>query len=452
MSNVVESGIEILRDLGDGLVMRRATPEDAGALAEFNGRIHTETVPEEPDLGVAAWTRDLLIRPHPTFKPGDFTLVEDVRTGQIVSSLNLISQTWTYGGIRFGVGRPELVGTLPEYRRKGLVRAQFEVIHRWSAGRGHLLQAITGIPYYYRLFGYEMAVNLGAGRAGFRPQIPRLPQGQEEPFKIRPAQAADLPFIARIYEEGTRRSLLNCERDEALWDYELHGKSPENVTRSEIRLIETPGGEPVGYLAHPPQLWNGMLAATSIELKPEVSWAAVAPSVVRYLETAGEALAAGAGGPVKFESFGFWVHTGHPILAVLHNSLPRERKPYAWYLRVPDLIAFLRRIAPVLEARLAGSPVVGHSGELKITFYRGGLRLVLEEGRLAVIEPWTPEPVEISGQAAFPGQTFLQLLFGYRSLEELCGAFPDCDVRTDEAWALLSALFPKQASDIWPVS
>jgi hypothetical protein len=40
---------------------------------------------------------------------------------------------------------------------------------------------------------------------------------------------------------------------------------------------------------------------------------------------------------------------------------------------------------------------------------------------------------------------------GFRSLEELEAAFPDCIVRTYEARALLSALFPKQLSDVWPV-
>ena len=53
--------------------------------------------------------------------------------------------------------------------------------------------------------------------------------------------------------------------------------------------------------------------------------------------------------------------------------------------------------------------------------------------------------------ATFPDLTFLQLLFGFRSLRELEAAFPDCLVRTPEARALLNALFPKTPSDIWPV-
>ena len=40
----------------------------------------------------------------------------------------VISQTWSYRGIPFDVGRPELVATDPAYRRRGLVRRQFQVI------------------------------------------------------------------------------------------------------------------------------------------------------------------------------------------------------------------------------------------------------------------------------------------------------------------------------------
>ena len=115
---------------------------------------------------VAAWTRDLLSGSHPTFGSDDFTIVEEAATGRIVSAMNLISQNWTYAGIPFGVGRPELVGTEPEYRKRGLVRARLKVIHALSAERGEMVQAITGIPNFYRQFGYEMAMSLGGGRQG----------------------------------------------------------------------------------------------------------------------------------------------------------------------------------------------------------------------------------------------------------------------------------------------
>ena len=119
-------------------------------------------------------------------------MVAEAETGRIVSSLNLISQTWTYEGIPFGVGRPELVGTLPEYRNRGLVRTQFDEIHKWSTERGELVQAITGIPYYYRLFGYEMALDLSGWRMGYEPNVPKLKAGEKEKFNIRLAVNNDL--------------------------------------------------------------------------------------------------------------------------------------------------------------------------------------------------------------------------------------------------------------------
>jgi GNAT superfamily N-acetyltransferase len=192
---------DIIRDLGDGLLLRRATVEDIEDLVAFHGDVHRDPDMDAPERFVAAWVRDLMERPHPTFQPGDFTVVEDGATGDIVSSLCLISQTWAYEGIEFGVGRPELVGTHPDYRRRGLVRAQMEVIHQWSAERGEKLQAITGIPYYYRQFGYEMTMTLGGGRAGFAGNVPKLKEGEAEPYLLRPATGSDLSLIAQVYQE-----------------------------------------------------------------------------------------------------------------------------------------------------------------------------------------------------------------------------------------------------------
>ena len=117
---------KILRDLGDGLILRHSTSADAEPLADFCARIHSDEGADKPDERIAAWTHDLLAKPHPTFHADDFTVVAEAGTGRIVSTLNMIPQTWTYEGIPFGVGRPELVGTLPEYRNRGLVRIQFE--------------------------------------------------------------------------------------------------------------------------------------------------------------------------------------------------------------------------------------------------------------------------------------------------------------------------------------
>ena len=296
--SVTHSTPAIFRDLGDGLIMRRSTPADADALAEFNKMVHRDEGVVEPDETVAAWTRDLLTRAHPTFGAGDFTIVEETKTGKIVSTLNTISQTWSYGGIPFGVGRPELVGTDPEFRRRGLVRAQFDVIHAWSAERGELVQAITGIPYYYRQFGYEMALVLGGGRTGLLSATPKLKEGETEPYRIRPATEEDLPFIVALDIEANRRWLIACERDEAQWRYEISGKSENNVNRLAWAIIEAASGAPIGVIGHAWRVWEGNLGVAYVEVAAGVSWLAAAPSILRYLGATALAYAQRDGKPV----------------------------------------------------------------------------------------------------------------------------------------------------------
>ena len=321
MKQAVIQSQPILRELGDGLVLRRSTPADADALAEFNAMIHNDDKTRERDERVGAWTRDLLTLPHPTFEPGDFTIVEEPGSGKIVSSLNLINQTWTYAGIPFGVGRPELVGTLPDYRKRGLVRAQFDEVHRWSLERGHLVQAITGIPHYYRQFGYEMTVNLGGGRAGFRPNIVELGKEESDPFRVRPAALEDIPFLQTLYTQSCQRSLLSAVHDEAIWRYEINGRSEANVNRYAICIVESAAGQPVAYFTHPTMLWGSALAATDLEIQPGWPYLPITNCVIRYLRATGEAYAREKGRTATWGLFGFWLGSQHPVYDVLSGRL-----------------------------------------------------------------------------------------------------------------------------------
>jgi len=437
----------VIRELGSGLILRRASPEDAYTLAKFNAAIHGES--EADGKRVAAWTRDLLTLSHPTLKPDDFTLVEEAATGRIVSSLNLIPQTWSYAGIEFGVGRPELVGTLPEFRGRSLVRIQFDEIHEWCLERGYSVQVITGIPYFYRQFGYEMALDLAGRRLGYEPHVPKLEAGEEEPYRIRPATEADLPFVASVYQHAVSRHALACVRSPKILQYELNGQSEDNINRYCMLIIEDKAGEQVGYFQHPDYLGQTGLTAFWYELKPGISWLAVTPSVVRYLWRTGQKYARREG--KSCQSFGFMGGAEHPVYKALGKNLATVHEPYAFYMRVPDLASFLNHVKPALEKRLAKSIAAGHSREIKVSFYRTGLRLLLEDGKLAAIEPWTPTMKE-EGDIAYPSLTFLQAVFGYRSFEELELAFADCWCNQEDVRVLMDILFPKKLSDVFPLA
>ena len=439
----------MIRDLGDGLILRRSSSDDADALADFCGRVQSDQGFDKPDPYIAAWTRELLTIPHPNFSPNDFTVVEETASGRIVSTMNLISQTWSYEGIKFGVGRIELVGTLPEFRNRGLIRLQFEEIHKWSGERGEMAQAITGIPFYYRQFGYEMAIDLDGRRYGHQAHVPKLKEGKAELHHVRPARETDLEFIAETYYETRKHNMIICERTPELFKHDLDGQGMD-YAYSLMFVIEDQTGELVGYLKHLSFVSNGSLTAVFYELKAGASWLDVTPSVARYLWQKGQEYAKRDGKPCA--SFGFKLGTQHPAYEAIKDRLPDIHDSYAWYIRVPDLPGFLNHIKPALEKRLADSIATGYSREIKISFYRAGLRLVIDHGRISAIESWPPLSKTDEGNIAFPGLTFLQMVFGYRSYEELHYAFPDCWCDDEDVRVLISALFPKKLSNIYPIA
>jgi hypothetical protein len=436
----------MLRDIGNGLILRRSMPADAEALAEFNALLHSDDAADAACLN--AWTYDLLSGNHPTFSPNDFTIIEESTSGRIVSTMNTISQTWSYEGIKFGVGRPELVGTLPEFRNRGLVRLQFEEIHKWSAERGEMVQAITGIPFYYRQFGYEMALDLDGRRLGYEAQVPKLKDGEAEPYLIRAVREDDLAFIEKLNEQMTQRSMIACERTHEIIRYECTGRDENNQCMVNW-MIEDKAEERIGFFRHSGYNRQKTLVAAPYELRSGTSWMEVTLVVIRHLWAKGQEYAKRDGS--EFNSFGFMLGAEYPVYEALGNRLPTIHEPYAWYLRVPNLLGFLNHIRPVLEKRLGESVASGHSREITISFYRTGLRMVIENGKIISIEPWVPSP-EAEGDIAFPGLTFLQALFGYRSYDELHQAFADCWCEHDDVRVLINIVFPKKVSNVLPIA
>ena len=431
-------------DLGDNLILRFACPEDVDALAEFNARIF-----EDEKVGVGI--RGLMSGHHPTVKASDFTLVEDTHTNKIVSSMCLISQTWAYRGVPFKLGRPEVVVTEPEYRRRGLVRKQFEVIHGLSALRGELMQGITGIPWYYRQFGYEMAMEVDGGRAIAGIDLPKLKDGDSEKYHLRPAVEDDHTFVREVYDHASCRQPFVSLRSKTEWNYEFSGRSENDFAHWKWLIIETAARERLGYVQYYPWIEDNALYIVQMELKSGVGYLNLMPSVLHGLWKLAQAMPAyGNHKNQELKAINLELGRAHPAYHALLGNKIRVDEPYGLYIRVPDLVGFLRHIQPALEKNLVGTVAEGYDGALKLNFYRSGLQLKFNRGRITDISNWSPNSVE-DGDARFPDLTFLQLLCGRCRFNELKTNFVDCDGR-GEAGVLLDCLFPPFTGNIWCLS
>jgi hypothetical protein len=142
-----------------------------------------------------------------------------------------------------------------------------------------------------------------------------------------------------------------------------------------------------------------------------------------------------------------WPQTGDLIQAA--RSLGSAPRPtYQWLFRLTDVPAFLRKIGPVLERRLAASDCAGWTGDLSINLFRETFTLRFDAGRLVSVNPVGFVDSSMGadgGDLCIPPDAFVRLVLGYRGLDALWDAWPDIVVRPSSRH-LVDVLFPEITS------
>jgi GNAT superfamily N-acetyltransferase len=444
------------RDLGDGLMLRWSRPEDVEKVASLYANVFRPSQEAPPNWHMPHWTRAMFSGRHPHIGPRDFAVVEDTTTGAIVASTCLLRYTFEFEGIPVPFGRPEVVATQPEYRKRGFIRAIFELIHAKSEARGDLVQGITGIANYYRQFGYEYALPFGTALTLSFSAIPALKADATESYTLRKATHPDIPLLLHLWEREQLGSAITTPLSAEYYRWSMEA-IPEALERWIPYLIVDSSDRAVGCLRLWPGRWGPEITVSGLSLEEGVPLVAVVPSVLRGVRALAELTV-----PVRPETppadsvrF-FQLSHQHALKGVLDEIVPvRVTYPFSgypdlWYIRVPDVPRFISHVAPVLERRLAASEQAGYTGELTLNFYRSGLRLEFAEGKLTAAEDWQ-RPLWGSAKMGCPPLVFLQLLFSYRSLHELCSMQPDVWAEGIDAAPVLDALFPKLPSSLIPL-
>jgi hypothetical protein len=360
--------------------------------------------------------------------------------GSIVSAINLIPQTWHYEDVPFGLGRIEVVATHKEYRHRRLVRAQIDAAHDRSAELGLLATGITGIPNYYRRFGYAKAVPCWA-----RYSLPfyEIAEGAPDKFTLRPATLDDAENLSTFDAYRAREAGVSVIRTPELWRYEIAGHSPQSPAAWQVFVIRREAtGEDVGHVALRFSLtWHDAILESYV-VGEGASYVETYSDVLKGIRDTARAHFAKHEAALTERLF---IHSNtHPALdLLLQNNVQTFESPNTWYLRVPDLAAFLRHVAPVLERRLEGSAAHRYSGVLNIGFYnRSGVRVTFEQGKLVSAEQVAMEREDFT--AAFADLTFIGVLFGYKSRRDTRAMY-DENYALPVGRVLIDTLFPRKA-------
>ncbi|KAF9959001.1 hypothetical protein BGZ72_010441 [Mortierella alpina] len=430
-------------DLGNGLIMRWSTNADTenvgNLIAEAfrwvplgNPLFPRDRVPDANEVMRAA-ARRLLSGKSTVMSEYDYALVEDTQREKglnpIVACVSLQRCKAYYGSVDVTFGKPELIATDPEYRNKGLVRKlMLQMVHPESEERGDILQFIPGIQYFYRQFGYEYGLNLGAtSSVETADAITPLGKDESEPYILRKATEEDIPFLVRMSsrERLHTNAAIGLPYTREYWQYTVvtapaAKQFPLDVDRDTRIIVHAATQKPIGFTVSSHAFLGPRLEAMALD-EDEASYFDAADSLLRQLvanakefvgeqtkglaeytkkmnatkpetkvaeepkaaaedtkatgETQTEDGAKDESEPEEFMPYGINLHKRHPFAALLilngKAKPPSDAKPgYRLYARIGNYADFILAVKPELEKRLANSALSGVTGTLRLDFFR----------------------------------------------------------------------------------
>lgn len=412
------------QQLTDTLILKSATlPDDIERLAAFNAIIHGETA--------GALTRNVMAD-HPASNPDYWLYVEDTTTNQIVSSLVLIPWTWHYEDVELRAGEMGIVGTLPAYRHKGLIRALTNRFNTLLDQGDFDLSHIQGIPYYYSLFGYEYALPL---EGGWRVELHNIPDEvatAAQRYTFRKATVEDIPTLQHMYDATAESALsISAVRTPEMWRFLLTQPSGSDTCAETWFVLD--GDEPVAY-------WRiedfGFGPGLNIKEASTMRHPAAMAVLHHLKKLAGE----------RDKPFiKLTMHNNHILLATSSAWGAHDMDTYCWQIRFPDPARFLRKIAPVLERRIANSPLTGMTETVTISLYKEVFALNIADGKVTSVDALGfRDDVAIS----IPPKLFVPLALGTKSRAELQATHKDVSI-WGQSQVIIDVLFPKMDSYIY---
>jgi len=361
---------------------------------------------------------------HPDMSKEHFFMVRQGK--KVVAGLLLVPQVWRLGEVEFKVAEMGCVGTDPEHRRKNLQGVLNDEFDEYAKEHGFDLCVLAGIPFFYRQFGYQYAVQLN-----YSTEIPleKIPEKETE-LLIRDFTNEQIEKADSFLKKSQERYLVHSVRSQEIWEMQQKtGTYGADPFQTAALFLEK---EFVGYFRYSVDQEKKSINIKELAIDEIVSPADLADVIGKHVSTFG------------LTTMNTRLSHEDEFSRYLISLGAKINTPYAWQVKILDLTNFLLKMCPVLEQRIENSDFIGVSKELTMNFWKYAVKMEIEDGKVTSVEKVYGEEDRIIG---WNPDVFIQLAFGYKGRKELEEMYPDFRVRGDVG-GLIDVMFPKQPSYI----
>lgn len=374
----------------------------------------------------------------PGFSFENWLVAEEKTNNDVVSALCLIPWKWEMNGVEIKFAEMGLVGTHPKYQGKGLMRLINKEFDKILQAEKYDLVGIQGIPGFYQKFGYNYSLEM---ENHLNLNFNDVKTFSENKVNVRSALKNDIKYLLSEDVKFQKDFLLTSKRTKEHFEYILtEGKKTEYS--SEILIFEMESKK-----AYCRILNQGFGKGFIIS---ELSGELVTNNLDEILEI------------LKFEAikrekpfFRFNINRKSVLALELEKRNVKFGKSYAWQMKFPNKLSFLKKVRTVLQDRISNSQFLNFTGTLRLDLYLEQIDIKIQKGNIESIQKGSKEELELTFN--IPDDLFVALILGHRSWEELqynrpdlCSMaiilFPDLDPLKDKSAELINVLFPKKKS------
>ncbi len=410
---MIEKGFFTKLDEQFSLRISNDSNEDYIKILELNVAVHGEEIKEYIKR---------IYKEHPKKKDIFWFYIEDNNTSQIISSLTLLPLEWQFEGIIIPVCEMGFVGTLKEYRGKGLIDKLNGFYERVMMERGYLLSCIRGIPYYYRRFGYEFVLSLDE-RFSLSPN--KIPPMELSHIDIRKASRKDIGYIENLYNSNSNSFLISNNFDTESFYFKFMNDSFDDNKLSAYIIEEN--GKPEGYFLIGMSFDNKVYTIITPQLSP--------PQMIKLLQHINEY-------PKKEQDLNLNVAEFSEFGKFILSIGGKLQSNYGWQIKVPDLKRFFESIKVVLENRIEKSKFNNLSKTVIFSDYKQSIELIFNNGKIEAIKSESAYPDDEKCDVRIPGAMLLKLLLGDKTVDEINYIVKDARINPSSK-KLIETLFPK---------
>ena len=419
--------------------IRQATDQDRPAIVDtiravFNG--------DEEFAQIANFFTSSL---HANSRPETAWIAVDRLNGRIAAVEMTATMTWMYDGISLKVLVLLLTGTHPDYRGCNAMPLIHEKLNEWMLENEYDIAFVEGVPWYYRRLGYQPL--------GLRPDSTAydrfsLPKGKKnlEKLAIRPFEEKDLPLAVE---------LLACKAKDMLYSFTYDEKWAKMFTldyfeesRDLSATICGVNGEAIGVILSYTKNCRGDMYLLDYVLKPDVSHLEVTPAVMEFLAMEGDRQMNEHGGCKKIV-MPYDVNTREILMDCLQGVVYVNKQS----CKLIDIPGYIKKIAPILERRIAASPICGYTNVVGIQLFghKQGLTITFKNGLVEDVDWRDVDFVKNSLAIQIPYEKFIRLIFGVECIDDMRQEHREVNSKNgerlnNEMRLLLKVMFPKKLS------